>query len=202
MNKIAPDVSKFQKRDIFSRCKVELGSAIIYIHHISTHIHILIWLYDLTLWSIVWFYNICIARGSSFLPTYELHVSLSSRERKRHNIIIALVMIHKYHILRDLRVSYNRTLSFILKTSKNSRMMVEQRAQDIVLDMIVLSFNCSRPKWRLKSPMIEVIWVSLKVRIVYSNPKENSCLNACVLLRYESIIATPDPLLSLALLRD
>jgi hypothetical protein len=36
----------------------------------------------------------------------------------------------------------------------------------------------------------------------YSNPEENSYLNACVLLRRESIIATPDQLLSLALLRD
>ena len=32
-----------------------------------------------------------------------------------------------------------------------------------------------------------------EVRSVYSNPEENSCLNACVLLRSESIIATPDP---------
>ena len=31
------------------------------------------------------------------------------------------------------------------------------------------------------------------VRLVYSNPEENSCLNACVLLRSESIVATPDP---------
>jgi hypothetical protein len=44
--------------------------------------------------------------------------------------------------------------------------------------------------------------VILKVRIVYSNPEVNSCLNACVLLRRESIEATPDLLLSLALLRD
>ena len=35
-----------------------------------------------------------------------------------------------------------------------------------------------------------------------SNPKENSCLKACVLLRRESIDTTPNPLLSLALLRD
>jgi hypothetical protein len=49
---------------------------------------------------------------------------------------------------------------------------------------------------------LKVIWVSLKVRIVYSNLEENFCLNACVLLRRESIIATHDPLLSLALLRD
>jgi hypothetical protein len=41
-----------------------------------------------------------------------------------------------------------------------------------------------------------------KVRIVNSNLEENSCLNAYVLLRRESIEATPDPLLSLALLRD
>ena len=42
-----------------------------------------------------------------------------------------------------------------------------------------------------------------EARSVYSNPEENSCLNACVLLRSESIVETPDPfLLSLALLRD
>ena len=35
--------------------------------------------------------------------------------------------------------------------------------------------------------------MSLKVRSVYSNPEENSCLNACVLLRSEIIDATPDP---------
>jgi hypothetical protein len=34
------------------------------------------------------------------------------------------------------------------------------------------------------------------------NSEENSCLNACVLLRSENIVVTPDPLLSLALLRD
>ena len=49
---------------------------------------------------------------------------------------------------------------------------------------------------------MKVIWVSLKVRSVYSNLDDNFCLNTCVLLRCESIDATPDPLLSLALLRD
>ena len=44
--------------------------------------------------------------------------------------------------------------------------------------------------------------MGLKVRSVYSNPEENFCLNPCVLLRSENIVATPDPLLSLALLRD
>ena len=33
----------------------------------------------------------------------------------------------------------------------------------------------------------------MKVRSVYSNLEENSCLNACLLLRSESIDATPDP---------
>jgi len=49
---------------------------------------------------------------------------------------------------------------------------------------------------------LKIIWVSLKVRSVYSNPEENFLLNACVLLRSENIDATPDPLLSLALFRD
>ena len=50
--------------------------------------------------------------------------------------------------------------------------------------------------------MVEGNMGKFEVRSVYSNLKDNSCLNACVLLRSESIVATPDPLLSLALLRD
>ena len=51
--------------------------------------------------------------------------------------------------------------------------------------------------------MVEGNIGKFEVRSVYSNPEENSCLNACVLLRSESIIAAPNPfLLSLALLRD
>jgi hypothetical protein len=41
-----------------------------------------------------------------------------------------------------------------------------------------------------------------EVRIVCSNPEDSSCLNASVILRRESIVATPDPSLSLSLLRD
>jgi hypothetical protein len=41
-----------------------------------------------------------------------------------------------------------------------------------------------------------------EVRMVCSNLEEKSCLNTYVLLRRESIVATPDPLLRLALLRD
>jgi hypothetical protein len=45
--------------------------------------------------------------------------------------------------------------------------------------------------------------VSLKVREALFNLEENFCLKACVLLRLESIEATPDPSLSnWALLRD
>jgi hypothetical protein len=50
------------------------------------------------------------------------------------------------------------------------------------------------------SPMVEGNMSKFEVRIVYFNPEESSYLNACVLLRRESIEASPDPLLSLALL--
>ena len=40
--------------------------------------------------------------------------------------------------------------------------------------------------------MVEGNMGKFEVRSVYSTPEENSCLNACVLLRSESIIATPD----------
>ena len=62
-----------------------------------------------------------------------------------------------------------------------------------MLDLIVLSFNCLRPKRRLGSPLVEGNMGKFEVRSVYSNPEENSCLNACVLLRSESIVATPGP---------
>ena len=106
---------------------------------------------------------------SWFLHSYELHISLSCSKKERHNITIALVRIHKYHIYWETWGCHTmETLSFILKTYKNSETMVEQRTWDIVLDLIILSLNWSRPKWRLISPWLKVIWVSLKVRSVYS----------------------------------
>ena len=51
--------------------------------------------------------------------------------------------------------------------------------------------------------MVEGNMGKFEVTSVYSNLEENSCLNAYVLLRSKSIIATLDLfLLSLALLRD
>ena len=64
-------------------------------------------------------------------PTYELHISLiSCRKSEREGIplFIALVRIHKYHILRDLKESYKVTLSFILKIYKNSEIIVELKS--------------------------------------------------------------------------
>jgi hypothetical protein len=52
------------------------------------------------------------------------------------------------------------------------------------------------------SPMVKGNMGKFKVRIVRSNPEESPCLNACVLLSHESIVATLDPSLSLSLLRD
>jgi hypothetical protein len=52
------------------------------------------------------------------------------------------------------------------------------------------------------SPMVEGNMSKFFIRIIHSNPEENSCLNACVHVRRESIVATLDPSLSLSLLRD
>ena len=47
---------------------------------------------------------------------------------------------------------------------------------------------------KAKAQWLKVIWVSLKVRSVYSNLEKNYCLNTCVFFRSESIEATPDPI--------
>jgi hypothetical protein len=41
--------------------------------------------------------------------------------------------------------------------------------------------------------MVEGNMGKLEVEMVYSNPEENFCLNICVLVRRESMVATPDP---------
>jgi hypothetical protein len=50
--------------------------------------------------------------------------------------------------------------------------------------------------------MIEGNKSKFEVKLVNFNPGDNSLLNACVLLRSENIVATPDPSLRLTLLRD
>ena len=74
--------------------------------------------------------------------------------------------------------------------------MVEQRTWDISawLGSFYLSI-AQDPSEGWEAPWLKVIRVSLKVRSVYSNPEENSCLNACVLLRSESIV---EPLIHFA----
>jgi hypothetical protein len=69
---------------------------------------------------------------------------------------IALVRIHKYNIYERFEsVMQNESLSFILKTYKKTPKQLSKGAWDMVLDLIVLSFNSSRSKWKLESPMIE-----------------------------------------------
>jgi hypothetical protein len=55
---------------------------------------------------------------------------------------------------------------------------------------------------KAKSSMVESNTGKFEVKMVCFNLEENCCLNACVLLRRESIQATLDPLLRFALLRD
>ena len=56
------------------------------------------------------------------------------------------------------------------------------------------------------SPMVEGNMSKFESQISCSNPEENSCLNACVLLKSCFNVfknpKTPNPLLSLALFRD
>jgi len=54
----------------------------------------------------------------------------------------------------------------------------------------------------ITSPMVEGNMSKFRVRIVHSISQESSYLNACVLLRRETIVTTPNPSLSLSLLRD
>jgi hypothetical protein len=120
------------------------------------------------------------------LPAYKIHINLLVigweregiilfclspkilhilREERRQSTIVALVRIHEYHIWETWEGHTKESLSFILKILQNSGIKIDQRIWDIVLDLIVLSFNCSRLKWRLQAPWLKVIWVSLKVRI-------------------------------------
>jgi hypothetical protein len=144
-----------------------------HIFHTHAHLDLIVWLvsldplFDFTIYAL----QVCMR----CLPSCELHISLSCRMREKAQCYSAL--IQKYHIFWEKREgitsllpwwgSTNTTywetwechtvesLSFILKTYRNSRTMVVQRTWDMVLDLIVLSFNCSRLKWRLRSPMVE-----------------------------------------------
>jgi hypothetical protein len=97
--------------------------------------------------------------------------------------------------LRDLKVSYNESSEFYFENlQKKLQNNGWANAWDIVLGLIDLSFNSSRPKWSLRGPMVEGNMDKFEIRSVYSNLNKNFCLNACVLLRRESIVATPDPI--------
>jgi hypothetical protein len=99
--------------------------ATIYIHlppHIHTHAHLdlIVWLvpldplFDFTIYAL----QVCMC----WLHTHELHISLIYRVReRRHNTITALVKIHKYHKLRDLRGSYKGISEFYFENLQKLR---------------------------------------------------------------------------------
>jgi hypothetical protein len=78
------------------------------------------------------------------LPYAKNTIYLERRE-KTYTINV-LARIHEYHKGR------HTPLMFYLKICKNSRIKVDQRTRDIVLDLTVLSFNYSRPESRLQAP--------------------------------------------------
>jgi hypothetical protein len=69
----------------------------------------------------------------------------SEREKAKHHH--CLEKDPQVPHIRDQKGSYKKeSLSFILKTYKNSRINVDRRTRDVVLDLIVLSFNYLRPE--------------------------------------------------------
>ena len=90
---------------------------------------------------------------SCYFHSYELHISLSCRKRGKTSLLPRLESTNITYIERlESVIKWNLWVLF-WKLIKNSGTIVEQRPWDIVLDLIVLSFNCSRPKWRLRSPV-------------------------------------------------
>ena len=85
------------KRYVFKeQSRIRLATIYIYPPHISIHMHILILLYDLTLFgSFAWPYNIYIASMLLFYPYLWTPQRLSE---EKATIRCALERIHKYHI--------------------------------------------------------------------------------------------------------
>ena len=69
-----------------------------------------------------------------------------------------------------------------------------------MLSLTVLSFNYLRFKKRATNPIREGNMSKLKVEIVYFDLEYSFWLKACVPVRCERVVATPDPTLSLTLL--
>jgi hypothetical protein len=146
----------------------------IYIHH-STHMHILIWLYDLTLFDPRFDFTIYILLVCSFMHLVQEEGITS---------FIVLVRIHKYNIYERFEsVMQNESLSFILKTYKKLRNNWAKELETWSLTWLFYLSIAQDPSESSKAPWLKVIWVSLKVRPVNFNLKENSLLNARVLLR-------------------
>ena len=102
-------------RLVINQSVVPLYISTIYIY---THVHLdlIVWLNSLWIWGWTLQYMQCKYALSCYFHSYELHISLSCR-RERHNITIALVRIHKYHIYWETWECYTmEALSFILKT--------------------------------------------------------------------------------------
>jgi hypothetical protein len=79
------------------------------------------------------------------LPCFIPKISHSEREKAKHHYCLS--ENPQIPQMRDQKGSYKKeSLSFIFKTYKNPRMKVDRRTRDVVLDLIVLSFNYKRPK--------------------------------------------------------
>ena len=104
--------------------------ASIYIHHIphtcTSWFHCMTQLsldplFDFTIYAL----QVCY----SFLPTHKLHISFSCRKRKDITSLLPWWGSTNTTYIERLEWHTMESLSFILKTYKNSRIMVEQRTE-------------------------------------------------------------------------
>jgi hypothetical protein len=95
--------------------------------HTYAHLDLIVWLNSLWIRGLTLQYMFCKYALSCTYHFYELHISLS--EKRRHNIIHCLGEDPQIpHIWETWECHTMESLSFILETYKNSKIMVEWRS--------------------------------------------------------------------------
>jgi hypothetical protein len=126
--------------------------------------HILIWLYDSTLFgSEVWLYNICIASMlfHALINSDELHISPS--EGRRHNIIHCLGEDPQIpHIWETWKCHTMNLLVLFWKLIKTLELWLNKELEIWCLTWSFYLSTAHDPSESLKAPWLKVIRVSLK----------------------------------------
>ena len=145
----------------------------IYIHHTHAHLDLIVWLNSLWIRCLTLQYMYCKYALSCYHHSYELHISPSCRKKGITLFLPWWGSTNTTYFERlESIIQWNLWVLF-WKLIKTPEQWWNKETWDIELDLIILSLNCWRPKWRLQAPWLKVIWVILKVISVYSNPEEN-----------------------------